>query len=156
MNDMQNNVTSMKMLRILYFGMLGGTIFFSGIFYFIGQDGEPGTLGELKKNIFVAMLFVAAVVLTAASFMWNKDIRNIRQGNNTLPEKFNAYRAASIKRYALIEFAALLSAIFYFLTKEPKLYVVIGILIVYFLSLYPSASRISKDTGENVEDIDKL
>jgi hypothetical protein len=155
MNE-QNKGNALLTLRILYFGMLTGTLLFGGIIYFISQGDETAPLEEFRRNIFVITLFVAAIVLSVSSFMWTRDIRNIQEKNGSLQEKFNSYRAASIRRYAFTEFAALLSIIFYWLTKEPKLYIAIAILIVHFFTLYPSSSKIAGHIGENAEDIEKL
>jgi membrane-associated HD superfamily phosphohydrolase len=155
MNNTQNNAAGIKSLRILYYAMLSGTIILAAVIYFVSEKDKPSPI-EMKDNILVIVLFIAAACLTASALLWKKAMAKIRDENKPLPVKFEAYRAAAIKRYAITEFSILLSVICYFLTLEMKLYFIIAVLIVHFLTLYPITSKIAVQIGENAEDIEKL
>lgn len=155
MNETQQTGTALQSLRILYFAILAGTVMIAAIFYFVSQDSEP-ILSELRGNILVIALFAATICLAISAFMWRKDIAKIRQAGTPLSSMFDAYRAACIKRYAIAEFAAIFAVICYFLSMEPRLYIVVGILIAHFLTMFPTAARIARDLEVSEADIQNL
>jgi hypothetical protein len=155
MNNVQNKGGALLSLRLIYFAILAGTVMFAGIIYFVSDDGNTEGAHE-ERNVLVIVLFVAAIALSVSSFLWRKDIGKIQQQSGSLTEKFEAYRAAAIKRYAIIEFAALLCIICYLISGEIRLYIAAAILIVYLLTLFPSPARIASQIGESAEDIARL
>jgi hypothetical protein len=152
----QNNPSGVLTLRIMYFAMLIGMLVFSGVIYFIGQDSAPIIADiEVKKNIFLAALGIAAVCLTIASFLQQKDMKRIAE-LGTAKEKFEKYRSASIRTYALFEGPVLISVIGYFLVQEPRLYIIVAAIIVRYLVEFPSASKIAEKINESEEVVSKL
>ena len=155
MNNIQTRGGALTALRILYFALLGGSLMFAAVIFFASRD-EARVTGEFKDNIMVIDSLVAAAMVTISFFIWRKDLLRIQQGADSLPDKFNSYRAAAIKRYAFLEFAMMFSIVCYFLTKDPLLYMVLAILAGQYLSLMPSAAKIANDLGESAENIEAL
>lgn len=154
MNEISTQGNALKALRILYFAMLGGTIMLAIIIYFTSADLEPA-FADHGSNALVIALFAATICVSVSSYMWRKDLGKL-QNLDTLETRFNAYRAAAIKRYAFTEFAILFSVICYFFTKEPKLYIVVLILIAHFITMFPTGSKVAAQMGESREAIEAL
>ncbi len=142
-------------LLIIYIGMLSGTIAFTFISYFILAEPEPLFFKESHRDILLVALVVATICMSVSGFLWKKDIQLI-QSLNTLEEKFAKYRSAMIKRLALMEGSALFALICYYLTSNIRLLVIALLIIVAFILSWPGLSRVSRDIGENEEDIKNL
>jgi tellurite resistance protein TehA-like permease len=152
----QQQASALQSLRIIYFAMLMGMLGFSAVSYFVSQTTEPSITEEETHRIFLLVcLFIATACLGISRFLWRKDIQKIQQ-MNVIIEKFNYYRAASIKAYALIEGAVLFAVIGFFLTHEIKFLVVAALLIASYLTYYPSSTKIANQIGENAEDLKNL
>jgi hypothetical protein len=71
-------------------------------------------------------------------------------------EKLNDYRGISITRWALSEFATLLSIIMVFITGSPALLAVAVLLIALFLTVRPSLSKAASDLNVSEMEIERM
>ena len=71
-------------------------------------------------------------------------------------EKLNDYRGISITRWALSEFATLLSIIMVFVTGSPALLTVAILLIALFLTVRPSLSKVASDLKVSEMEIEQM
>jgi hypothetical protein len=71
-------------------------------------------------------------------------------------EKLNDYRGISITRWALSEFATLLSIIMVFITGSPALLAVAVLLIALFLTIKPSLSKAASDLNVSEMEIERM
>jgi hypothetical protein len=71
-------------------------------------------------------------------------------------EKLNDYRGISITRWALSEFATLLSIIMVFITGSPALLAVAVLLIILFLTIRPSLSKAASDLNVSEMEINQM
>ncbi len=146
---METNKPSILLsLRILYFGMLIGMLLFSGVTYFINLHAEPLiTEIKVKENLFLVVLAIAAICVTIASGLLQKDAKKISLLSDA-HVKLERYRAAAIRTYALLEVPALLAIFGYFLILEPRLYIIVFIIVLRYVVEYPSAKKIAERIGE--------
>lgn len=156
MNNIHNNGTAVKALRMLHAALMAGMIMFAAVVYFVSIDIKPEPVTEYHREFLLAALFLATICLAVSSFLWKKDLANIQQPDIAVNAKFGMYRNAAIKRYAFTEAAGLFSIICYFLTQEPKMLIVTGLMIIHMRTIMPSANKIAAQVGESAEEIGKL
>lgn len=75
---------------------------------------------------------------------------------NSLSDKLNTYRAATIIRFALIEGALLLTVVFYLLTGNLVLLGIAGIGLVVLALLHPSSVKLKVDLDLSPTDLARL
>lgn len=154
---MENNKpAALLSLRIVYFALLAGMLMFAAITYLIGLNQPPVMPDvEMRKNFFLGVLAVAAICLTAASVLSERDLKKIADNGN-LQQQFEKYRAISIRTYALFEAPAMLAIICYFLTQQSQLFIIIAIIIVRYLVEIPSARKIAERLKVSEEELKSL
>lgn len=155
MNNNTTKVSAYTQLLMLYIALLSGLIAFTGISYFILAEPEPMFFKDSQSDILLVALFIATLCMAVSGFIWKKDIQSI-QSMDTLEQKFAKYRSAMIKRFALMEGAALFALICYYLTSNIRLLIIAILIILAFIFLWPGLRRISRDIGETEEAIKEL
>jgi hypothetical protein len=155
MNNNTTKVSAYTQLLMLYISLLTGLIAFTGISYFVLAEPEPMFFKDSQRDILLTALAIATICMSVSSFLWKKDIQLI-QSVDTLEQKFRKYRSAMIKRFALMEGAALFALICYYLTSNIRLLVIAILIIFAFILLWPTLSRMSRDIGESGEAIKDL
>jgi DMSO reductase anchor subunit len=155
MSSAQRKASAYTQLLMLYISLLTGLIAFTGISYFVLAEPEPLFFKDSQRDILLTALAVATICISVSSFIWKKDIQSV-QSMDTLEQKFRKYRSAMIKRFALMEGAALFALICYYLTSNVRLLVIAILIIFAFILLWPTLSRMSIDIGESEEAIKDL
>ncbi len=94
-----------------------------------------------------AMVFVSMVIF--------KNKINTIDSNLSLNDKLNAYRGLYITRWAIIEGPIIFTIIAYLLTGAQKFLIIVVVMLVVFISLYPSIQKILKELplSSNEQDI---
>jgi len=132
-------------LTILCFALIAGIVIFSGItlFIFLVQKiNHP--VPQLAKIFSIISASITMICLYAGMTLFkNKKLAAKEMG--TLGEKLNAYRAAVILFYALLEGPALFSVIAFFLTGELRVFVAVAASLIVMLQFVPNRQRIIKD-----------
>lgn len=155
MNSTERKASAYTQLLMLYLSMLTGLIAFTGISYFVLAEPDPMFFKDSQRNILLMALVIATICMAVSGFLWKKDIQSI-QSMNSLKQKFRKYRSALIKRFALMEGAALFALICYYLTSNVRLLVIAIVIILAFIFLWPGLSRVSRDLGEDEQTIKDL
>lgn len=128
--DNQNTVgTQFRALRIIHIALCVGVLLLLSVFrYLVKQESDVVP----DKNLIVEILGVAIgfVCVIAARFLFfvrTKAALSVV----TLKEKINIFRGAFILQMALLEGAAILNLVFYFLTKNDlHFFIALGILLL--------------------------
>jgi divalent metal cation (Fe/Co/Zn/Cd) transporter len=153
---MKQKPSALKVLRILYFALLIGMLMFAGISYFISQVSEPPIADRETYKLFsIIILVVSFVCVVISANLFKRDISRIKQ-LGSLPEKLEQYRASAIRTWAMIEGAALLAIIFFFLTHQLQLLMFAGLLVFVYLVYYPTSNKIASQVEESAADIENL
>lgn len=128
--DNQNTVgTQFRALRIIHIALCVGVLLILSVFrYLVKQESDVVP----DKNLIVEILGVAIgfVCVIAARFLF---FVRTKAGLSvvTLKEKINIFRGAFILQMALLEGAAILNLVFYFLTKNDlHFFIALGILLL--------------------------
>jgi len=153
---MQQTPAAIRSLRILYFGLLAGMLMMSGVIFFVSTETAPVVENiEAAKNFFLLVLMIAAVCVSISSALMRRDLKKIND-LSTVSDRFNFYRRSAIRTYALHEAPALFAIISYFLTHQPQLFFVVGLIIIGYLREYPSARQVAARIQVAPDALDNL
>lgn len=133
-----------RAIKILFYGLVIGVVLFAGVTFGYNAVEQQSPLRDksVGRIFFIISLFLAAVCVTAANYLYKKRIVESRQHGLSLMDKLNIYRAALILYISLCEAAALFALIMYFLTGNQLLLVVTGLMLLAMLLKLPQKSRI--------------
>ncbi len=155
----QSQPSGIKALSILHLALLAGQILFALISLFIvygkGYTANPSWQNETNLFVFLCVTVGVAGYL-AGSMIFRKKLEQINGNTKSVVEKFNDYRAASISRWALMEFAVLFCIIIFFITNNPIIIILGGICILLFFSLRPTLQKAASDLGINEIEIQQM
>ena len=144
-----NQSSDLRTLQILHFALLmGPTLFLLIALYLISSGNFTTELGVYTNEILMGMILLAVVVVLFSNYNFKNKIEQLKS-NGLPPEKnMEIYLGAHITRWATIEFAELLSIIFFLLTANYYLLFIIIGLLFYSFSIRPTEDRISEDLGQ--------
>ncbi len=130
-----------KSMAIVFFALLAGQVFFALIS--LGLVSQGIIIGEPQmRNIgLVAIPLLVLVGFVGSRFLGSRMLSRARMEQN-IEEKFIQYRSAFILRLALLEAPGFFAIIAFMLTGERIFLGFLGILLFYFVTLFPSESRI--------------
>lgn len=156
----QNSSLFFKSIKIIFFALLAGQLFFAFVAFFIINFINGGfikdiEINEFKYYIILLVAFLAISAFSAGRFVFKNRLNAIKN-ITTLPEKIMAYRSVLIMQYAIIEGASFLSIVAFMLTGFMLLLGIAAILIIYFGTLIPSVTRTIKNLELNPGDEQKL
>ena len=139
-----------KSLAIVYFAMLVGQIFFALISLAIHKYGN-----ELANDQLRTIGFIAVPVLVLAGFISSRffSSRLVEKAimEQDVAEKFNLYRTAIIVRLGLLETSGFFAIITFLLTGERLFLGFLGVLLFYFVTLFPSELKIVEELNPEEE-----
>lgn len=139
-----------KSLAIIYFAMLVGQIFF--VLISLGIHNYGGGMADDQLRI---IGFIAVPVLILAGFVSSRFfyVRLVKKARieQDVDEKFNKYRTAVIVRLGLLETPGIFAIIIFLLTGERMFLGFLGILLFYFVTLFPSDSNIIAELNPEEE-----
>jgi hypothetical protein len=131
----------LRTTRILVFALIAGVLVFAGIITALVSVGGS-ILKESDHQLMRILGYAAAVSALACSVgafaLYARKISGIRNSNDALQGKLNAYRSAIILFMGLCEFAALLSVIIFFLTGNYQVLAITGLMVILMFSKLPS------------------
>ena len=149
-----------KALTILCYAMAAGIVLFSIIVFALiasGVDFSSGRHGGSSTAPLPALPFeIVAIILAVGGLLGGNTLFNTKVAatryNGSLLEKTNAYRAAVILRYALLEGPALFSVIVCLLTGQIIVLVITAIMVAVMLYSLPSKERLISDLQLSFEE----
>ena len=145
---MQNTASpEIKALSVVHFALFLGQLLFGFIALFLVYSGKFFS-AQLEDHL---QIFVVICVITgglsymAGTFLFRQRLEQINSGYKLLPQKLNEYRAASITRWALMEFAVVFNIMIFMLTSSYVVICIAGALIFMFTTFRPTTERIAND-----------
>ena len=133
-----------KSSAIIFFTMLVGLIFFALTSLAIHKYGGAMVNAELRTIGFVAVPFFVLAGIVSSRFFSNR-LMGKAILEQDVEEKFNKYRTALIVRLALLEAPGFLAIVTFLLTGERFFLGFLGILLFYFVTLFPSEPKIMSE-----------
>ncbi|HQW82829.1 MAG TPA: hypothetical protein PK987_00120 [Ferruginibacter sp.] len=138
-----NKPGGIKALKIVHKVMLMGQIVFAAVSIYLVYAGIINAyLTELDKKLQVIVLIIAATGIYAGRYYFKKKVFQIQNSLADAKQKFDAYRAASLLQWSLIEIPAIVSIICFFLTANYAFIALAFFLIAIFAMQAPSKSKI--------------
>ncbi len=126
----QNN----KSLEILHLAMSFGLILIIGIFYYLRHAQDDITINTEFSLLNLIGTSIGIIALLASQVIFRSKTKNISSLRINI-ENFDQLRPAYILKWALIDAAGLINAVFFFLTGNLLLlYFSIALCLVLYLS----------------------
>lgn len=141
-------------LKIIYFALLTGVLFFaSAIIFLVADDIGKDVPGD--KTLLIALLVVTATSIPAGMYISRRKISQIPK-NISLPDKLRQLTAAWIIRLATIEGTLLFSLVILLLTADYRLLYITVLILFYFAMNYPSKEKVAAYLNLSREEYDQL
>jgi len=144
-----------KTLKIIFFALLSGLIFFSVVTPLIRQTGSFPEDFPYRNWLLVFIILFAVVSISIGILVYNRRLTSIHE-MSSLADKLSAYREALIIRYATVEAPSFFAIIGYLLSGNM---IILGIglaIIAWFFTMRPSIEKIAEDLELNPEEKMKL
>lgn len=145
-----------KMLKVLHFALMIGQVLlaiamFSLVYFNITNTFE---LIFISNEILIAAVVLSALAFLGGASIFNKKLAAIHNNNMTTAQKLEAYRAANLIRWAMMEFVVILCCVFFFLTGNYYILLVTVIMIVFFFTTRPGTEKTLADLKLSLPDLD--
>jgi hypothetical protein len=153
METLSKAKAALKAISVFFYSMIGGLLMFT-IIIFVMSYFQPPPIADKSvfKTIFIVVLFMAAISLSAAKWLYGKRIAAAQATGLSLMEKLTIYRGALMLYLALCEGAGLFAVIVYFLTGNKLLLAVVGVLVIAMLLKRPEKSKIFNELQLNSQE----
>lgn len=128
MNNQQTVGTAFKTISIFHIAMCVGLIAIVAVFRFIvKQDNTASTPNQTMEIIGIAVGFIGII---SARLLFFKQVKTAHTVS-ALKDKIAIFRNAFIIQMAILEAAALLNAVLYFITKnDMHFFIAVGIILL--------------------------
>ena len=132
---------TVKALSIIHAGLIIGVVLFLAVVYSITpQKGFSISTDPLV----IASIFLAVFGMAFSGKLFNIIISKI-SADSTLKQKIATYQTAYIARFALLEAPSLFSVVIYMLTGNLLVIAIVGVLLLFFISIRPTKSKVIGD-----------
>lgn len=151
----QNFKQYFNILRILHLALSAAVIVFGVVAHFVLlpiQGAEAGTNSALYVNLSAGYMVFA---ISIGYWLFGNQMKTAKAANN-LSDKLNAYRSANIIRWALLEGAALMALVFYFVSGNILLIAIAGVALLLLGLLHPNVMRLKVDLDLSQTELDRL
>lgn len=136
-----------KGLLILHMGFFMGQLIFAllSLFLVSTKSMSPPVIDEYHGEIILGLALLAAIAFLLSRFLYKRKLKAINTGNDSLGKQLDLLRGANVTRWALLQGMNILCIIFFLLTTEYDIFIlVIALLLVFFISR-PTAINIATD-----------
>ncbi|MBS1752619.1 MAG: hypothetical protein R2765_09420 [Ferruginibacter sp.] len=152
-----NKENSLRVLNIFHKALLMGQIIFAAVCVYLVYSGKVKSFSiNLDKPLQVAALLMAAAGVFAGNTHFKKKLLQIRDLQENAKQKFEAYRAASLLQWSLIEVPSIFSIICFFLTGNYAFIALAFLLIMIFAIQAPSKNKVAQQLQVNEADLEEL
>jgi hypothetical protein len=142
-----------KALILLHTAMLVGQLLFAIIAYIMFRNKTP----MIEENTSKILQSIAAILTLgggfAAFFVFRKSIEELQLTARSFNEKINAYRAASIIKFALLETPSLFGIIGFILTNNITFMLLSVVLILVFAGQKPTLPMMMRDMNVGRDEL---
>lgn len=156
---MQQTATpEIKTLSILHFAMFIGQLLFGIIALFLVYSKKffSPFLTEYLELLISACILIGAAAYFTGNRIFKRKIEEINFHYTPLPQKLNEYRGASITRWAFMEFAVLISIIFFMLTNAYEIMIIAAAFMLVFVTFRPTTKRIAADLRIDEAELEQI
>lgn len=151
----QNFKQYFNILRILHLALNAAVIAFAVVIHFVmlpSSGLKPAGSSDL-------LVYIAAGYMTFAIslgyWLFGSQLKTAKAATS-LSDKLNTYRSANIIRWALLEGAALMALVFYFVSGKILLVAIAGVALLLLGLLHPTQMRLKEDLDLSQTELDRL
>lgn len=112
------------------------------------------SLEDISNEILIASVFIFAIAYQGGETVFKRKLKAIRESNLPVLKKLDDYRSAFLIRWAIMEFAAILCAVFFFLTGNYYIILIASLLIILFFTIRPVFEKILSDLQISAEELE--
>lgn len=141
-------------LNMIFNGIVASSMIPFAIVFLQYQNGSrlPIISGELEDPIKIVLIILSLGLLITSNFLGPK-LLSVARAESSIDKKLRTYLIQKIKHYAIIEGAALIALIGFFLLNQQFFsFVYVGVLFVFSMHR-PTFSKVSKEINESEEDL---
>ncbi len=143
-----------KALILIHTIMLVMVLVFTGLSYFVSAKIMTTPVdASLDKTLQLVAVVLSVAAPFAAFKIFNKKRLEWQTSTAGFDEKMNAYRAASIMKFALLESPILFSAVGYFLTQNIAFIFLATALIFIFAGQKPTVTLMTYDMNVSRDEL---
>lgn len=152
----QNFKQYLKSLNIIHAALLFGQITFAAITLFLNQTNGPSIVDAELENVF----FILIPVLFVGSFIASQIIVPKRidasKREESLSLKLVSYKGTQIVKFAILEGSVFFTIIAYLLFGNYLFISFAGLIMILFVTYYPSKEKIVRELDLNRSEQDLL
>jgi hypothetical protein len=145
-----NPKTVLRITRIIHLALLIGPLLYGFLTFSIANNASLKLQANGDVFFYIVPGFIVATGLIGI-FLYKKTIA-VAANAATLKEKAAGYQTSLIVRYALSEGSTLLAVTVFTITANFLYLVFAGLNMLYFLSLMPTAQKMTDELNLNYED----
>lgn len=153
-----NNSNAFSAFKIVHLALLIGQLLFMGaMFYLLYNKIIIPPFAGKDRMLQLAAVGVAAIAFFAGNNIFKKRLATLKDAASlTAKERFEKYRAACIILWAMLETAALLSGICFFLSGNYAFLILGSLQILFFTAMRPDKNKAAVQAGLSAEEVDSL
>ncbi|MDY0102567.1 MAG: hypothetical protein RBS07_06475 [Lentimicrobium sp.] len=140
-----------KSLAIVFFALLAGQVIFALVSLGLVSQGMIPAEPQLRNIGLIVIPFLVFFGFMGSRLIGSRMLMKARMALDT-EDKFNQYRSAFILRLALLETPGFFAIVAFMLTGERIFLGFLSILLFYFVTLFPSESKIIAELGPEDEN----
>ena len=145
---------TLKDLKVLHLALVLGLLIVASLIYYMSERELNSISLSFEVDELLALL-LAVANLFAVSYFHNKRLPLIR-AMSSLEEKWIAYRALQIMKYALIEGAGLIAVVIFFTNGNILLLIIALILALTLYVKKPTIEKVVHDLKLTADEAEKL
>lgn len=141
----------LKTLRIIHVAVLVEALVFFAVAFILNRDAELAWMNEENPDLFLIGL-VLIVISSMGAFIVPRIMLNSVRSKESKEERLKAYSSVAIIRMALLDAAMTMSIVFFIVDKAWIYVLILSLLILIFLSMFPTQQRIERDSEMSIDD----
>jgi MFS family permease len=148
-NIKQTSGEYFRSLIIVFFGLIIGQVIFGLLSFFLVSTKRFSSEGTDLSSVFIYVvpIFVLAGFILS-SLLFKNRLKAIDR-KSSLMIKLDAYRAALILRYALLEGPSMFAIVVYLVTGGIIFILLAALIVLYFVTIRPNKENVIKDLDLN-------
>lgn len=148
----------LRSIYIVYWAMFIGVVLFTFVAGFLVSDmgGFLEADQQLAYVLYLVLILSLAVLIPFSYWFPQKMIKALRGVQKPLVQKLSMYRSASVIRFALLNSAGVMVAIWFLLLGNVQLFYIQVIILLIFIMFKPSSFKIAADLELDEAESEKL
>lgn len=133
----------LRSLQWMHRVLLLGIVLFAGVAFYLKYNAKiPSTLAQSDHIFQLVAIAVSAAGVFFGATLFKKRVIQLRNSQQSVPEKAAAFRAVSIFQWALLEGPAIFCIACFLITGNLAFLGLAAVVMTWFLLTYPSKLKV--------------